>query len=29
LSFLLMAVLLIGIFLYAKVLGTRSIQEYV
>jgi spermidine/putrescine transport system permease protein len=29
LSFILMAGLLVGIFLYAKVLGTRSIQEYV
>jgi len=29
LSFLLMAVLLIGIFAYARTLGTRSIQEYV
>ena len=29
LSFILMAVLLVGIFLYAKVLGTRSIEEYV
>jgi spermidine/putrescine transport system permease protein len=29
LSFILMAGLLIGIFAYAKVLGTRSIQEYV
>jgi spermidine/putrescine transport system permease protein len=29
LSFILMAGLLIGIFLYARVLGTRNIQEYV
>ena len=29
LSFILMAVLLVGIFIYAKVLGTRSIEEYV
>ena len=29
LSFLLMAVLLIGIILYARLLGTRSIEEYV
>jgi spermidine/putrescine transport system permease protein len=29
LSFLLMVALLIGIFVYAKVLGTRSIEEYV
>jgi spermidine/putrescine transport system permease protein len=29
LSFILMAGLLIGIFVYAKVLGTRSIEEYV
>jgi spermidine/putrescine transport system permease protein len=29
LSFILMAGLLIGIFIYARVLGTRSIQEYV
>ncbi len=29
LSFILMAALLIGIFAYARVLGTRSIQEYV
>jgi len=29
LSFILMAVLLIGIFAYAKVLGARSIEEYV
>jgi spermidine/putrescine transport system permease protein len=29
LSFILMAGLLIGIFLYARILGTRSIQEYV
>ena len=29
LSFLLMAALLIGIFLYAKILGSRSIEEYV
>jgi len=29
LSFILMAGLLVGIFVYAKVLGTRSIEEYV
>jgi len=29
LSFILMAVLLLGIFVYARVLGTRSIEEYV
>jgi spermidine/putrescine transport system permease protein len=29
LSFILMVALLIGIFIYAKVLGTRSIEEYV
>jgi spermidine/putrescine transport system permease protein len=29
LSFILMAVLLIGIFVYARVLGARSIEEYV
>jgi spermidine/putrescine transport system permease protein len=29
LSFILMAALLVGIFVYAKVLGTRSIEEYV
>jgi spermidine/putrescine transport system permease protein len=29
LSFILMAVLLVGIFAYARVLGTRSIEEYV
>jgi spermidine/putrescine transport system permease protein len=29
LSFMLMAALLLGIFAYARVLGTRSIQEYV
>jgi spermidine/putrescine transport system permease protein len=29
LSFLLMAALLLGIFAYARILGTRSIQEYV
>jgi len=29
LSFILMAILLIGIFAYAKVLGARSIEEYV
>ena len=29
LSFILMAALLIGIFAYGRVLGTRSIQEYV
>ena len=29
LSFILMAILLIGIFAYGRILGTRSIQEYV
>jgi len=29
LSFLLMGALLIGVFLYARILGTRNIQEYV
>jgi spermidine/putrescine transport system permease protein len=29
LSVVLLAVALIGIFLYARVLGTRSIEEYV
>jgi spermidine/putrescine transport system permease protein len=29
LSFILMAGLLVGIFAYARVLGTRSIQDYV
>ena len=29
LSFILMAILLIGVFLYARVLGARSIEEYV
>ena len=29
LSFILMGVLLIGIFIYARVLGARSIEEYV
>jgi spermidine/putrescine transport system permease protein len=29
LSFILMAILLIGIFLYARILGARSIEEYV
>ena len=29
LSFILMAALLVGIFAYARLLGTRDIQEYV